>query len=339
MGQSRVVTGKIERALVTGGNGFVGRAIVQMLLADGVQVRVVGRGLYPQLEAMGVECYRGDIGDQAFMVGAVEGMDVVFHVAALAGIWGEWDDYYKTNVLGTQSVIAACLGRVRALVYTSTPSVVFNRQSIANGDESLPYPEKFLCHYAKSKVMAEKSVLAVDPSRLACVALRPHLVWGPGDPHLIPRLVASRLQNRLKIVGKKDNIVDVSYVDNVAHAHLLAANNLLRAGTAAGRAYFISQGQPVNLWDWLNELFVRLDVPPLERSVPFSLAYALGAFFEGAYRVLGLQNDPPMTRFVAEQLAKSHYFSIENAQKDFGYAPIVSMEEGIICLVASFKKD
>ena len=337
MGRKTNLKEQLKSALITGGNGFVGRAIVHQLLEAGVACRVIGRNPYPELEKSGVECVVGDICDQQIMQQAAEGVDIVFHVAALAGIWGAWEAYHRINVLGTESVIKACRGRVKYLVYTSTPSVVFNRDSIENGDETLPYPDKFLCHYARSKVAAEKMVLEANGDQLLTCAIRPHLVWGPGDPHLIPRLVEARLKGRLKVVGNKDNMVDISYVDNVAHAHLLAAENLVTTGTAAGKPYFIGQEKPVNLWQWLDDLFEDLDVPRLNAQVPFKVAYVIGGLLEFVYKILGKQEEPPMTRFVAEQLAKSHYFSHKNAQKDLGYEPIVSTEEGVKRLVASFK--
>lgn len=337
MGRKQAVDQNIKCALVTGGNGFVGRAIVNQLLEGGVKCRVIGRNPYPELEHLGVECVVGNISDEQSMTRATDEVDTVFHVAALAGIWGKWADYYETNVLGTKSVITACKNRVKRLVYTSTPSVVFDRESIENGDESLAYPKKFLCHYAKSKVAAEKMLLEANSDNLKTAAIRPHLVWGPGDPHLIPRLIEARLAGRLKIVGKKENLVDISYIENVAHAHILAANNLATSKTAAGKPYFVSQEEPVNLWEWLDDLFEKLGVPQLDSQVSFPLAYAVGGLLECVYTILGKKEEPPMTRFVAEQLAKSHYFSISNAQKDLGYEPFVSTEEGVKRLVDTYK--
>lgn len=328
----------MKKALITGGNGFVGKTIVEQLLAQGVECKVIGRGVYPQLEKMGVECIQGNIADTDLVRKAVKDVDTVFHVAALAGIWGKWQDFYTTNILGTRSVIEACRGEVASLIYTSTPSVVFNRHSLCGDDERLPYAKDFLCHYAKSKVIAEQEVLAANSDELCTTAIRPHLVWGPGDPHLIPRLIESRQQNRLKRVGRGDNLVDISYVENVAHAHLLAAKDHQGLQNSVGKAYFISQGTPVNLWDWLNTVFERLGIEPVTKSVPLSLAYSVGALLEAYYTLTNTTGEPPMTRFVAEQLAKSHYFSIERARKDIGYEPLVSTAEGLDRLVKSYQK-
>jgi 2-alkyl-3-oxoalkanoate reductase len=330
MGTTEDFSPKIKNALVTGGGGFVGKAIVSRLLELGVNTRVVGRHRYPEVERAGAEGFVGDISCPQVMVEAARGMDIVFHTAALAGIWGPWQDYYRTNVVGTERVIESCLiNKVGMLVYTSTPSVVFNGKDIHGGDERLDYAQNSLCHYATSKVLAEKMVLQANCRELKTCALRPHLIWGPGDPHLLPRLLASGKKKQLKRVGNGANLVDISYIDNVAHAHILAARNLSGNATAGGKAYFISQGVPVNLWNWINELFAEMAIPAIQSSLSAPATYVLGGVLELLYTVGHVKKEPRMTRFVAEQLAKSHYFSIANARKDLGYEPIISLEEGM----------
>ncbi len=330
----------MRRVLVTGGGGFVGSHIVRQLLAQDIQCLVLGRNRYPEMEALGAKTCQGDICDAAFLHKCCKDVDTVFHVAALAGIWGDWDDYYRVNILGTENVLAACReNRVPRLVYTSTPSVVFNGEDIENGDETLPYADHFLCHYAKSKVIAEKLILEASCKELLTCAIRPHLVWGPGDPHLIPRLLERGRKKQLKQVGDGTNLVDISYVENVAEAHLLAALNLETSGTAAGNAYFISQGEPVNLWQWINELFAAMDVPKVESRVSFRLAYFAGTVLEGLYRLARKQQEPKMTRFLAEQLAKSHYFSNDKAKTDFGYSPRVDTSGGMKRMLHVLKQE
>ena len=336
MGSTTNVSLNFKTALVTGGGGFVGKAVVKQLLHHNIDVRVIGRNRYPDIEELGVTGYIGDLDNIESITHAVKDVDVVFHVAALAGIWGPWENYYRTNVIGTENVIRACeLNNVAALVYTSTPSVVFDRKDITGEGESLPYPESFLCSYAKSKVMAEKSVLQ-NTSTPSC-ALRPHLIWGPNDPHLLPRLLLAGRKKQLKIVGNGDNLVDISYIDNVAHAHLLAAMNLTSSQTATGQAYFISQGDPVNLWNWINNLFELMGVERISKKVSYKTAYKVGASLEFIYKLIHQQNEPKMSRFLAEQLAKSHYFSCDKALHDLGYAPIVSAEEGLLRTVQWLK--
>lgn len=317
------------KVLVTGGGGFIGSAIVRLLLERGCEVLVVGRNRYRHIEDLGATCLVGDIADINFINQACSDIDTVFHTAAKAGIWGAWPDYRKTNIEGSKNVVDSCLTKgVRNLVYTSTPSVVFDRGDIENGDESLPYPTKYLCNYAKSKVIAEKYVLGANGPSLRTCAIRPHLVWGPGDPHLVPRLIEKGRAGALKIVGSGDNLVDITYIENVAHAHILAAESLEKSDVAAGQAYFIGQERPVNLWDWINTLYGDLDIPEISKRVPFRLAYIVGAIFESCYFMMKIKTEPAMTRFLAGQLGRSHYFSHEKASRDIGYEPIISLEEG-----------
>lgn len=320
----------MKKVAVTGGGGFIGRNLVHRLLARGVETLVIGRGRYPELEKAGALPAQGDIRDRIFLAQALAGCDTVFHVAAKAGIWGRREEYFAINLAGTENVLAACQkNRVAHLVYTSTPSVVFAGRDIAGGDEALPYPEKFLCHYAASKAAAERAVLAAHGPELATVALRPHLVWGPGDTNLIPRLVARGRKGQLKRVGDGKNLVDISYIDNVVAAHLLAAANLAGKGTAGGKAYFISQGEPVNLWAWIDQFFGLVGVPPVRRSLDFRQARLAGAIMEAVYGLLRRESEPLMTRFLAEQLAHSHWFNIAAARRDLGFEPEVSTAEGL----------
>jgi len=324
----------VKKALVTGGGGFIGRAVVEQLIAMGVATTVVGRHFYPDVESLGARCLVGDIRDPDFMMKAAAGQDTVFHAAAKAGVWGPRAEYFSINVTGTDNVIASCrANRVPHLVYTSTPSVVFDGSDLAGEDETLPYSKRVLCAYAETKILAEKMVLAANSERLRTTALRPHLVWGPGDTNLIPRLVQRGREGHLKIVGNGTNRVDISYVDNVAHAHILAAANLEDTGTAAGEPFFISQGDPVVLWDWINELFDRLGIAPVTKKVSFKTAYRAGWLLEKIYGILCLAGEPKMTRFIAEQLARTHWFSIAGARSVLSYTPSVTNQEGMAIMV------
>ena len=317
------------KILVTGGGGFVGGYVIERLLARGYAVRSIGRSSQPQLEAQGVEVVCGDLTDAPAVSAACEGVDAVFHVAARAGVWGSWESYYQPNVIGTRNVVAACQQQgVGRLIYTSTPSVVFTGQPIRGGDESLPYGKNWLCHYAHTKAIAEAEALAANSESLKIVALRPHLIFGPGDPHLLPRVIESVQAGRLKIIGDGKSRVDVSYVGNVADAHL-DAFDALAAGTGAGQAYFISQGESVELWPWVNSILEGLGHAPLTKQVPLPVAYAVGALCEGLWKVLGRRNEPPITRFVAVELAKDHYFDISAARRDLGYLANTAMAEAL----------
>lgn len=325
--------------LVTGGGGFLGGAIVRLLVARGERVRVLGRNRYPQLEAMGVDCIVGNIADRDSVERAVEGVSSVFHVAAKAGVWGKRSDFFETNLGGTRNVIEACRKfGVRDLIYTSTPSVVFSGEPFCGADESLPYGGNWLCDYAESKAEAEKAVLAAhSPERLRTIALRPHLIWGPGDPHLVPRLLQRAAAGRLRVVGNGRNKVDLTYIDNAADAHIQAWA-AVGSGTGGGRPYFITNDEPVVLWQWINQLLGMLEMPPVTKSISLSAAYRLGAALEFVYKTLRLRAEPPMTRFVAVELAKDHYFSTAAARKELGYVPRITVEEGLGRLVGSLGK-
>ena len=277
-------------ALVTGGGGFLGRYLVEQLVARGDRVRVLGRGSYPELDALGVETVRGDVADRQTAVEACRGVDVVFHAAAISGIGGPWDLYYRTNTLGTRHVVEGCLAHgVGRLVYTSSPSVTFDGTDQRGVNESAPYPTQWLAHYPRSKALAEQHVLESSGRQgLLCCALRPHLIWGPRDRHLIPRLLARARSGRLRRVGDGTNLIDMVYVENAAAAHLRAADALVPGSVVAGRAYFISQGEPVNCWQWIDEILALAGLPPVKRAISFSSAWRVGAAMETVYRLLRL---------------------------------------------------
>jgi len=324
-------------ALVTGAGGFLGRYVVEQLLARGDRVRALCRRDHPVLARPGVEIVHANLADAAATIEACRGVDVVFHTAGMAGIWGRWRDYYATNTLGTRHVVEGCRAhRVGKLVFTSSPSVVFDGRPLEGVDESAPYPRRWLCHYAHSKALAEQCVLAANGrDGLATCALRPHLVWGPRDPHFGPRLVERARRGRICRVGDGANLIDTTYVENAAEAHLLAADALRPDGPVAGRAYFLSQGQPVNCWEWINRLLGLAGLPPVSQSISLAAARRWGAVLEGTYRLLGLRREPPMTRFLAAQLGTSHYFDIARARRDFGYVPTITTEEGLRRMAAA----
>jgi 2-alkyl-3-oxoalkanoate reductase len=317
--------------LVTGGNGFVGRYIVEQLLARGERVRVLGRGAYPELAALGVECIQADLGAAeaaGALAGAMRGVEVVFHVAARAGIWGDFDEFYRSNVTATQRVVrAAEKAGVPKLVYTSTPSVAIGETDLAGADESTPYPARYLSPYGATKSLAERYVLA--RTAIATTAIRPHIVWGPRDPHMFPRLLARARSGRLFRIGDGTNMVDVTYVENAAEAHLLAADALGERSPLRGRAYFIGQEQPVNLWDFINEIVTRSGYKPVKRSVSLPTALRLAGMIETTYRTLNLPGEPPLTRMMVSQMGLSHWFDHSAAQRDFGYGPRISTAEGL----------
>lgn len=324
---------------MTGGTGFLGRRLVERLLAAGRPVTVLGRTPAPELERRGVRFLRASLDDAAAVQAACAGVGTVFHVAAKVGVWGRYDDFFRTNVLGTRALLAGCQAHgVARFVHTSTPSVVYNGRDLAGADESLPLTTSCPSPYPLTKAMAEREVLAANSATLRTTALRPHLIWGVGDPHLVPRVLARARAGRLRIVGGGRNRVDMVHVDNAVDAHLLAEQALLPAGAAGGRAYFITNGEPVVLWDWINALLVALGEPPVTKKLSLGAASALGAVCEALWRVLPLRGEPPMTRFIAAELAKEHWFNIGAARRDLGYEPRVTMAAGTADLVAHLKQ-
>jgi 2-alkyl-3-oxoalkanoate reductase len=353
--------------LVTGGTGFLGRQLVARLLAAGRSVLVLARRFAPDLEKRGVRFVCADVADAGAVRNALRGVETVFHIASKVGVWGRYEDFFRTNVLGTRALLEGCRAHgVHRLVYTSTPSVVYNGRDLAGVNESLPLATHCPAAYPLTKAMAERDVLAANSAELRTVALRPHLIWGNDDPHLVPRLLERARAGRLRIVGSGRNRVDMVHIRNAIDAHLLAERalsdpssadsgpppsppvqepdtcNVLRykpagAGAAAGKAYFITNGEPVVLWDWINGLLRALDIAPVTQRVPLWAATAVGITCEALWCLLPLRGEPPMTRFIAKELATDHWFDISAARRDLGYEPRISMTEGTAELIASLR--
>lgn len=321
---------KDHTILVTGGGGFLGGAIVRQLLQHGAKVRSLSRQRYDSLAGLNVDQHQGSLNDPSAVTKAAAECTMVFHVAAKAGVWGPYEDYHQTNVVGTENVIAACRKQgIDKLIYTSSPSVVFNGTDMEGVDESVPYPDHFEAFYPQSKALAEQRVMAANDDQLATVSLRPHLIWGPGDNHLVPRILAKGKAGQIRRIGNRENQVDSIYIDNAADAHLLAAQKLAPGSAVAGKTYFISQDEPVSVWDLINRILAAGNVPPVTKSVSPGFAYFAGTVCESAYRLLGIKREPRMTRFVAKELSTAHWFDISAAKRDFGYVPKVSIDEGL----------
>lgn len=318
------------KIMVTGGGGFLGGAISKKLKNMGHEPAGFSRGKYPELEKMGIKTIQGDLADVEAVTKAFKGFDAVMHVAAKAGIWGAYEEYYKPNVLGTENVIKACrANNINKLVFTSSPSVVFSGSDHEKVDESAPYPDTFLNNYQRTKAESEKMALDADSDELYTVALRPHMIWGPGDTNLIPRLIKRAKAGQLRIVGDGKNLVDSVYVDNAADAHILALQKLEKDSVVRGKPYFITNGEPITMAELLNKVLSAAGLPPVEKKIPASAAYFIGALMEFAYGVLNKDEEPRMTRFLAKELSCAHYYDISAARRDLGYEPKVSIDEGM----------
>ncbi|MBB83773.1 MAG: 3-beta hydroxysteroid dehydrogenase [Deltaproteobacteria bacterium] len=318
------------RVLITGGAGFLGFALARRLCDRGHSVRSFSRGDHPSLAAHGIEAVRGDLADSDAVARAVAGRDIVFHVASRVGGWGPVAEFVRTNVEGTQHVIDACRRHgVSRLVYTSTPSVVHDAHDLEGADESLPYAKDFEAAYPATKAQAEARVLAANDATLATVALRPHLVWGPGDNQLLPRLLERARSGRLRHVGDGRNRVDATYIDNAVDAHLLAGERLAPGAPCAGRAYFIANDEPRPARELLDGVLAAAGLPAPRGQVPARVAWLAGAGFELVWTLLRRVDEPPLTRFAARQLATAHWFDLSAAKRDLGYRPRVGTDEGL----------
>jgi 2-alkyl-3-oxoalkanoate reductase len=326
-------TGDFEvKLLVTGGGGFLGTSICSSLVERGDTVTSFQRSFHPALEAMGVRQVLGDLADAEAVMAACAGQEAVLHNAAKAGAWGSYQSYHDANVRGTENVIAACRAHgIQRLVYTSTPSVTHSgRTPVQGGNEAdTPYGAHFKAPYPATKLIAEKSVLAANSAVLATVALRPRLIWGPGDTQLLPRLVERARAGRLRFIDGGHNKMDTTYIDNAAHAHVAALDHLRPGAACAGKPYFISNGEPLAVSEIVNGLLRAAGEPAVDKSIPYPLAYGAGAVLELVWRAFALNGEPPMTRFLAEQLSTPHWYDISAAARDFGYRPQVGIAEGL----------
>jgi nucleoside-diphosphate-sugar epimerase len=317
------------RILVTGGGGFLGSSICRQLASLGHQVIAFQRSDANHLVLPGLTAIRGDVTDLPSLASATAGCDAVVHTAGKAGVWGDAAAYHRVNVDGTANVIEACRQHgIRWLVHTSSPSIVHAGEDIGGADESLPIADHFTAPYPASKAAAERLVMAANGERLLTVALRPHLIWGPGDPHILPRLAAKARGGRLALPGP-DKLIDTIFVENAALAHVQALQELTGAARCAGKPYFVTNNEPLPQGEIIQRLLAAIGIEVRIRAVPVGAAMTAGALCEFVWRALHLKSEPPVTRFSVEQLATAHWFDTRAAERDFGYLPTVSIAEGL----------
>lgn len=323
------------RVLVTGGGGFIGLALVRALIDRGYQVSSLSRNHYSSLEELGVNQFVGDLCEPEKVHEACNNIDAVFHVAAKVGLWGKFSDFYSTNVIGTENVISSCKAQgVKYLIFTSSASVVFDGKDILNGTESLPYPAKPMTNYTNTKGKAEQLILMANSSLLKTISLRPHLVWGPGDNHLVPGIINRAKSGRLTQIGENIHDIDTTYIDNYTHAQLCALDALIEGEDADGKAYFITNGEPQKVWDFINSIIVAHDLPRVTKKINRSTASNIAMLLENFHRLFVPWKEPMLTRFAINELCTSHWFDISKAKDLLLYKPLVSTEEGINKLIA-----
>jgi nucleoside-diphosphate-sugar epimerase len=317
------------RVLVTGGGGFLGSAICSRLRVRNDEVIAYQRRPADHLLALGVYSVQGDLLNLEQLKRDSRGCDAIIHTAGKAGVWGDHESYYQANVIGTENVISACrANNIRHLVYTSSPSVAHGGGDIEGGDESLPYPARFTAHYPATKALGEQLVMAANGEHLKTSCLRPHLIWGPGDPHLLPRLMAKAINGKLSLPGS-EKLIDTIFVENAALAHQLALDNIRQNGSACGKTYFISNDEPLTQAEIISALLKAAGMPTEIRAIPPWVAKTAGFLAQTIWKTFRLDSEPPVTRWSAEQLSTAHWYDITAAKQDLGYQPEVSIREGL----------
>lgn len=326
------------RILVTGGGGFLGSSICRQLTTAGHEVIAFQRSVAEHLKPQGISSVQGDVRNAEAVSNAVDGCDAVIHCAAYAALWGDTDEFNAINVGGTENVLNACRDAgVRGVVYTSSPSVVLNGEDIEGGDESLPLVREPLMPYQASKIAADRMVTEANSSLLRTVVLRPHLMWGPGDPHFLPRLIDRAINDRLFLPAPESRS-DIVFVENSARAHVQALLELCDRGSCAGHAYFITNNEPQIQGEFVLRLLKTVGIDARIRKIPPWVAKLAAGAMESAWRLFRIENEPPMTRFMAAQLSSSHWFDSSAGRRDFGYVAPISIEQGLEILATQAQR-
>ncbi|WP_299951460.1 NAD(P)-dependent oxidoreductase [uncultured Modestobacter sp.] len=319
------------RVLVTGASGMLGRATATALHARGDDVTVLQR------RPAGLPCREvlGDVADPGAVARATDGQDAVVHLAAKVDVTGPWAEYDRANVEGTRTLVAACQrAGVGRLVHVSSPSVAHGGSALVGVGAGAADPAHARGHYARSKAMAELAALAADSTDLAVLAVRPHLVWGPGDTQLVARIVARARAGRLPVIGSGAALIDTTYVDNAAGALVAAVD---ACGPVHGEALVISNGEPRPVAEVIARLCAAAGVPAPRRRVPFPVAWGVGAVVDGVWALTGRRDTPPLTRFLAEQLATAHWFDQRRTREALAWTPQVSLDEGFERLAGAYR--
>lgn len=333
----RKATEAADRVLVTGATGFLGGHVVRALLERGVQVRAMGRSLKPgmALASEGADFCPVDLRDRPATMAACRGVTAVVHAGALSSAWGKYKDFYDINVTGTENVLAGCREHgVARIVYISSPSVMSRHESQVGLDESYPLPERFVSDYSETKALAEKAVRKAQAEGIDTVILRPKAIYGPGDTAIFPRITEAVSRGRFPILGAGDTVTNITHVDDVVQAVLLA----LESDKAPGKVYVITGDEDVNLLDAVRRISDEMGYPPLRRKIPVARAMRIGGLIEDAWRLLRLGGEPPLTRYKVSIMGYSQTYDIGAARRDLGYEPKVTWQEGVDRFLEEFKR-
>ncbi len=316
------------KVLVTGATGFLGQALARRLRSQQFDVSALGRNpaVLAQLEREGMRPIQADLADRQAVAAACQGQAIVFHVGALAAPWGKREDFYRSNVLGTQNVITGCeTHSVGRLVHVSTPSIYFGLDSLVDVAEDAPLPARPVNEYARTKLLAETEVDSAFARGVPVLTIRPRAIFGPGDTAILPRLIARLKTGRLPVIGDGRNLIDMTYVENVVDALLLCATS---PAATLGKKYNITNGESTALWPLIEKLCTALGYPLPKRHIPYRVADGAAALMEIVYGLLPGQPEPPLTRYSVALLAKNTTLDISAARRELGYQPQISVEEG-----------
>ncbi len=312
------------KILVTGASGFIGGRFARFALEQGLAVRINGRRpeAVEHLVRRGAEFVQGDLADPELALALCDDVEAVVHCAGAVGVWGSYQHFYQANVEVTENMVEACLKRkVRRLVHLSSPSIYFDGRSHVDIREE-QVPKRFSDHYGATKYLAEQKVFAAEEFGLEVIAFRPRFVTGAGDTSIFPRLIEMQRKGRLAIIGNGLNKVDFTSVHNLNEVLL---SGLLAAGPALGKVYNISNGQPVPLWDVVNYVLRRLDLPPVTRHVPFGIAHAAATLNETVCKLLPGRPEPSLFRLGVAVMARDFSLDISRARQYLEYDPTASV--------------
>lgn len=327
------------KVLVTGATGFLGKKLALRLAKMGYTVTAVGRNVVigNKLNQPGIQFTPCSLEDKEKMIELCQGQDYVFHCGALSSPWGKYQDFYTSNVLGTQNIIEGSKqAHVKRLIHVSTPSLYFHYDERLDVKESDLLPEAFVNHYAKTKYLAEVAIDKAYQEGLPTISIRPRALFGPGDNAILPRLIKVCEKGVFPKIGNGSVLVDITYIENVVDALLLCINS---PEHTVGQKYNITNGVRVNLYDIIEEVMSQLGKPVSFKNISFKKAFFLAKILEQASTLFFSKKEPLLTRYTVSVLSKSQTLNIAKAKRELGYEPQISIEEGLQSFVEWWKSN